>query len=65
MLILAHTIKEVSLLGGDLKKRKQVGVVMDIQIYERLKKYSDESMIPMSRIIDRAVVEYLERNEKK
>lgn len=53
------------MLGGDLKKRKQVGVVMDIQIYERLKKYSDESMIPMSRIIDRAVVEYLERNEKK
>lgn len=49
---------------GELKNRRQVGVVMDNKVYERLKAYSEAMMIPMSRIIDRAITEYLEKEEK-
>lgn len=50
---------------GELKNRRQVGVVMDTGLYKRLKAYSDAVMIPMSRIIDRSVEEYLDKAEKK
>ncbi len=63
MLTLAS--KEVIFIGGQIKNRTQVGVVMDTEIYKRLKKYSEETMIPMSRIIDKAVTEYLDKQKKK
>lgn len=52
-------------MGGDLKYRKQIGVTMDINLYNRLKAYADKMMIPMSRIIDKSVTEYLDKVEKK
>lgn len=52
-------------MGGELKHRKQMGITMDKKTYDRLKNYSDKMMIPMSRIIDRAVTEYLDKVEGK
>ena len=52
-------------MGGQLKNRVQVGIIMDNEIYKRLKNYSDDTMIPMSRIVDKAVEEYINKVEKK
>lgn len=52
-------------MGGELKNRKQIGITMNKDLYKRLKAYADYMMIPMSRIIDRSVEEYLDRVEKK
>lgn len=50
---------------GELKNRTRVSFAMDKKVYERLKAYADRMMIPMSRIIDRSVAEYLDKVEKK
>lgn len=47
---------------GDTKNRKQIGATMDKQLYARLKAYSDKTMIPMSRVIEKAILEYLEKD---
>lgn len=47
---------------GDLKNRKQIGVTMDKKLYARLKAYSEKTMIPMSRIIEKAIVEYYDKD---
>ena len=52
-------------MGGQLKNRTPVGVNMRKDLYVRLKNYSGETMIPMSRLIDKAVEEYLDRNDRK
>ena len=52
-------------MGGELKHRKQMGITMDKKVYERLKAYADNMMIPMSRIIDKAVTEYLNKVDGK
>ena len=52
-------------MGGELKNRRQVGVVMDNDVYAELKAYSERTMVPMSRIMDKAVIEYLKKNNRK
>jgi predicted DNA-binding protein len=52
-------------MGGELKYRKQICVTMNTDLYKRLKAYADRMMIPMSRIIDKSVTEYLDKVEKK
>lgn len=39
--------------------RTPIGSTLDTKIHEELKKYSDETKIPMTKILDMAVVQYL------
>ena len=50
---------------GELKNRVRVSFAMDKKVYERLKAYSDKMMIPMSRVMDKSVTEYLDKKEQK
>ena len=50
---------------GELKYRTRVTFVMNKEMYKRLKAYADRMMIPMSRIIDKSVEEYLDKMEKE
>lgn len=50
---------------GELKNRARVSFAIDKKVYERLRNYANKMMIPMSRIIDRSVTEYLDKVEKK
>lgn len=43
-----------------LKTRTAMSVTLENEIYERLKKYSDETSIPVTRILDKAVAMYLD-----
>lgn len=43
----------------DLSTRARVNVVLDKKIYARLKQYSKDTGIPMSRVLDRAIKAYL------
>lgn len=40
---------------SDLSTRKRVNVVLDIGLYEAIKKYSAETHIPVSRLLDQAI----------
>lgn len=39
--------------------RIPIGSTLDIKIYEQLKNYSEETKIPMTKILDMAVHQYL------
>lgn len=45
---------------GDLKNRVRVNITLDTELYEKLKAYSEQSMIPMSRLAERTISNYLE-----
>lgn len=47
----------------DLKTRTPLGSAIDNEIFKRLKEYSKESHIPISKILDLAIADYL--NNKK
>lgn len=48
-----------------LKNRTAMSVTLENEIYERLKKYSENTSIPITRILDKAVVMYLDSVEDK
>lgn len=56
--------KEVSVIGGELKKRIHISTNIDKEIFNKLKQYSEDTMIPMTKIIDKALKEYLERKKE-
>ena len=45
-----------------VKYRKRFGTTLTIQSYDTLLRYSDESMIDRSKILNKALDEYFERN---
>lgn len=45
---------------GQITKTK-ISLSLDKELYEALNKYSEASLIPRSRIINKAIEEYLER----
>lgn len=57
--------KGVMAVGGQLKNRMRIDVTVDKDLYKRLKEYSERSMIPMSRIVEKSVIDYLDKEEKK
>lgn len=57
--------KGVMAMGGQLKNRMRIDVTVDKDLYKRLKEYSERSMIPMSRIVEKSVIDYLDKEEKK
>ena len=51
-------------MADRLKNRVRFSTTLDKKTIQSLKEYSDKSMIPISKIIDVAVREYIERNKK-
>ena len=47
-----------------LKNRTAISTAVDNEIYKRLKSYSDETSIPMSKLLDKAILMFLERVNK-
>ena len=47
-----------------LKTRTPFSNSLDTKLLEKLKSYSKESMIPMSKILDKAIEEYLKSTER-
>ncbi|MBK5254374.1 MAG: ribbon-helix-helix domain-containing protein [Peptostreptococcaceae bacterium] len=45
---------------NDLVNRERIGTSLPIQLVKDLKEYSKKSMIPVSRIIEQAIKEYLD-----
>lgn len=43
-----------------LVNRKALSTAIDYDLYNRLKKYSEETKIPFSKLLDNAVAMYLE-----
>ena len=41
----------------DLTTRERVNVVLDKQLYEALKEMSKQTMVPVSRLLDKAIKE--------
>lgn len=44
----------------DLKNRTPVGSAVDNELFMKLKSYSKESSIPMSKLLDKAIILFLE-----
>ena len=48
----------------ELKTRTPISNAIDTKLLEKLKSYSEETMIPMSKILDKAIEKYLNELEK-
>ena len=48
-----------------LKNRVRFSTTLDKKTVQALKDYSNETMIPVSKIVDVAVQEYLDKRKKK
>ena len=48
----------------DLKTRTPMSNAIDTKLLERLKAYSKESLIPMSKLLDKAIESLLESTKK-
>lgn len=47
-----------------LKNRERFSTTLDKSVIKELKAYSQKTMIPISRIIDKAIIEYIKGNPK-
>lgn len=48
----------------DLKTRTPIGSAVDKELYEKLKNYSKDTGIPISKLLDKAIKLLLESTEK-
>lgn len=48
-----------------LKNRIAISNAIDKSLYEKLKKYSDDTGIPISRLLDKSISMFLESVERK
>lgn len=46
-----------------LKNRTAISTAVDNELYKKLKKYSEKTSIPISKLIDKAIAMYLETVE--
>ena len=44
-----------------LKNRERVGTSLPVDLVNKLKDHSSKTMIPMSKLIEKAIEEYLEK----
>jgi len=49
---------------SDLKNRVRIGNAVDKKLFDKLKELSKETMIPMSKLLDRGIELLLEEYEK-
>lgn len=45
--------------------KKNITFHLDVELIEKLREYSDESMIPQARIVAAALEEYLEKQKQQ
>ena len=43
--------------------KKRVTYTLDEELIERLREYSDKTMIPQAKLVNEALIEYLNKNE--
>ena len=43
--------------------KKRVTYTLDEELIERLREYSDKTMIPQAKIVNETLIEYLNKNE--
>lgn len=48
----------------ELKNRVRFSTTLDKEVERKLKDYSKQTMIPISKIVDSAISEYVEKNSK-
>ncbi len=48
----------------ELKNRVRFSTTLDKEVERKLKDYSKQTMIPISKIVDSAILEYVEKNSK-
>ena len=48
-------------MGDTLKNRERFSTTLDKQTVEELKNYSKSTMIPISKILDKAIHEYIKK----
>lgn len=48
----------------ELKNRTRISTTLDNDIYRRLKEYADQSYVPITKILDQAVMMYLDSKSK-
>jgi len=48
---------------NDLKNRERIGTSLPSELIKELKDYSEKTMIPLSRIIEASIIEYLKEKE--
>lgn len=48
----------------DLKNRKTIGSAIKIELYNELKSLSDKTKIPMSKLLDEAIEQFLNSTKK-
>lgn len=49
----------------ELKNRTRISSTLDNDIYRRLKEYADKSSIPITKILDKSIVMYLDSINNK
>lgn len=49
----------------DLKTRTPIGSAIDKELYKQLKNYSAETKIPISKILDMAIEQFLKSTKEK
>lgn len=49
---------------GELKNRERISTTLSLDLLEKLREYSETSMVPMSKIIEAAIQEYLSKHGK-
>lgn len=47
-----------------LANRERIGTSLPIELVKKLKDYSEDTMIPISKIVEKAVEEYLSKPAK-
>ena len=55
-------MKEEFIMAGDLKNRIRVSTTFQPELYQKLKEYSDKTSIPISKIIEKAITQFLDAN---
>ena len=49
-------------MDRDLKYRHRLSSSIDVEIYKAFHKYSTDTLIPMSRLLDQAIGDFLTKN---
>lgn len=52
-------------MSDRLKNRKRISTTLDLKTLEEIKDYSNKTMIPISKIIDISIQEYLKKIKDK
>ncbi len=48
----------------ELKNRVRFSTTLDKEVEKKLKEYSKQTMIPISKIVDSAILEYVDKKKK-